>query len=128
MTKNINLDDRVLNMNERKLLLHLKNETNSEFTQVETQASEEMGGLRSTASRSMQRKQASTMQNPKKTLILETEEVQLQTMRPQMGSLQLEDLPPKTNSAVRGALKPSLMANMKEAASDYQLTVPSNRN
>ena len=61
MTKNINLDDRVLNMNERKLLLHLKNETNSEFTQVETQASEEMGGLRSTASRSMQRKQASTM-------------------------------------------------------------------
>ena len=68
------------------------------------------------------------MQNPKKTLILETEEVQLQTMRPQMGSLQLEDLPPKTNSAVRGALKPSLVANMKEAASDYQLTVPSNRN
>ena len=56
---NINLDDRVLNKNERKLLLHLKNETNSEYTRVETtQASEELGGMRSTGSRSINRIQA----------------------------------------------------------------------
>ena len=56
---NINLDDRVLNKNERKLLLHLKNETNSEYTRVETtQASEELGVMRSTGSRSINRIQA----------------------------------------------------------------------
>ena len=77
MTMNINLDNRVLNMNERKQLLHLKNETCSEFTRIETtQASEELGGdMRSMGSRSMLRKQAMTMHDSKRSSGLDTEGV-----------------------------------------------------
>ena len=75
MTMNINLDNRVLNMNERKQLLHLKNETCSEFTRVETtQASDELrGNMSSAGSKSMLRKQAMTMHDSKRSLGLETD-------------------------------------------------------
>ena len=125
MTININLDNRLQEMNERKQLLHLKNDARSELTRVATtEASEDHLGNMSANTKSAYKKQGDTMNDSKRdTMLLEVDSVQHRTLRP-VNSLRLEDIPPsitmtrETNSAVR-SIKPSFLCNPKEMSSDY---------